>query len=73
MPEGYEILEGAFFDIDCGAEITGGSSVDAIAMVNVQIDCLTRIDTCSGNDSVAIVNSRFGNASEIYELCAGRY
>ncbi len=36
-------------------------------MVNVQIDCLTHIDTCSGNDSVAIVNSRFGNARLLFD------
>jgi len=64
LPPGFENLpdilpaEGT----DCGAEIDGGSGVDAIAMVSVQIDCETDINTYGGVDSVAITNSRFGDA-----------
>ena len=67
LPEGFDVLENAFFEIDCGAEIDGGNGVDAIAMVNVQIDCLTEIYTYGGVDSVTITNSRFGDAPIVKE------
>ena len=70
IPEGFEILECALPRIECGANIVGGTGVDAIAMNNVKIDCLTDIDTGGGVDSVAIVNSRFGNQPVIYDLSA---
>lgn len=66
IPEGFEILECALPRIECGANIFGGSGVDAIALNGVKIDCLTHIDTDGGVDSVAIVNSRFGNQPMIY-------
>ncbi len=36
-------------------------------MVSVQIDCETEINTFGGNDSVAITNSRFGDAPVVKE------
>jgi large repetitive protein len=68
LPEGFGILDEAFFEIDCGAEIEGGSGVDAISMVKVNIDCETEINTFGGNDAVAITNSTFGNAPVIDEV-----
>ncbi len=68
LPDGFEILECTLPREECGANIVGGTGVDAIALNKVQIDCLTTIDTCSGVDSVAIVNSRFGNQPMVYSL-----
>jgi hypothetical protein len=58
------VLTDDFFDIDCGAIITGGNGVDAIAMYGVSIDCFTQIDTLGGADSVAITNSQFGSMQD---------
>ncbi len=68
IPENFDILKEAFFDIECGAIITTGSGNDAVAMNGVQIDCLTQIDTADGNDSVAIANSRFGQILELPDV-----
>ncbi|HTQ38639.1 MAG TPA: hypothetical protein VMJ32_06410 [Pirellulales bacterium] len=68
----FDVLICAFDpEIDCGAYISGGSGVDAIAMTSVTINCLTEIDTCSGADAVVISNSCFGDApvSDPSDLC----
>jgi hypothetical protein len=65
IPENFQILREAFFDIECGAIITTGSGNDAVALNGVQIDCLTQIDTGDGSDSVAIANSRFGQILQL--------
>jgi hypothetical protein len=66
VPPQFNILEEAFFDIDCGAIIFTGTGNDTVAMNQAQIDCLTVIDTNNGVGVVSIVNSRFGN--EVVEL-----